>query len=200
MLAVAGYGLEGGRGWPPALAGLGLAGAIIYYNWRHKTDPLSPLFMGLCRVLVYVTAALAVAPKLPGPVLWGAAMLLAYLIGLTYAAKQESLGRVEGLWPLALLAAPLAYLLTILPAAPDGSGTWLLWLLYLGFLAWVGYALFHLVRRGRANVPLAVGTLIAGISFLDALLIGSQGELGLAWLAAGGAVLTRLLQRFVPGT
>ncbi|MDP7549099.1 MAG: UbiA family prenyltransferase, partial [Alphaproteobacteria bacterium] len=31
-----------GRGWAPGLTGMALAGAIVYYDWRHKTDPVGP--------------------------------------------------------------------------------------------------------------------------------------------------------------
>ena len=41
-------------------AALALAAAIVLYNWHHKENPLGPLVMGLCRVLVYVAAALCV--------------------------------------------------------------------------------------------------------------------------------------------
>ncbi|MBT5192426.1 MAG: UbiA family prenyltransferase, partial [Rhodospirillaceae bacterium] len=44
----------------PGLAGIALAGAIIYYDWRHKTDPVGPAWMGLCRVLIYLSAAFLV--------------------------------------------------------------------------------------------------------------------------------------------
>jgi hypothetical protein len=49
-------------------------------------------------------------------------------------------------------------------------------------------------------VPRAVISLIAGISLLDAVLIGGTGNLGIAGLAVLGFVLTLVLQRFVPGT
>ena len=86
-----------GAGVPAApggrrLGGLGLGAAIVLYDWRHKGDPLSPVLMGLCRVLVYVTAALATA-RLPAPGRGRRALLLCYLIGLTYAASQETLWR-----------------------------------------------------------------------------------------------------------
>ena len=47
--------------WRPVVAGVALAAAIVFYNWHHKNNPLSPFVMGLCRMLVYVTAALAFA-------------------------------------------------------------------------------------------------------------------------------------------
>src|SRR5262249_25023546 len=74
------------------LGGAALAGAIVLYDRWHKQNPLSPVLMGLCRVLVYVTAALAVRGSLPAALLGGAAVLLVYLIGLTYVAKQARLG------------------------------------------------------------------------------------------------------------
>ena len=73
-------------------------------------------------------------------------------------------------------------------------------LIYIGFLLWVIYALVHLMWRSRINFPLAVGSLLAGISFLDALLISSQGEVLIGLLAVGAVVLTRSAQRYIPGT
>ena len=51
--------------------------------------------MGLCRALVYVGAAAALARPFWVPVLLGAAALLLYVAGLTLAAKQERLDRVS---------------------------------------------------------------------------------------------------------
>src|SRR5579884_906706 len=41
----------------PVSWSLALAVLIIYYNYRHKKDPLSPLIMALCRVMVYFISA-----------------------------------------------------------------------------------------------------------------------------------------------
>lgn len=169
-----------------------LAGAIVVYNLWHKGNPLGPALMGLCRALVYVTAALAVAPGLRGSVIGGAAVLLSYVIGLTYTAKQETLGKVRNLWPLLFLAAPLAY------AAPTGGGFTPI-ALSGGLLAWILISLSFL-RRPRPNVPGAVTRLIAGIALVDALLIAHAGFPELAWLAALGLPLTILFQRYVRGT
>lgn len=194
LLLWAGYGFAGGTAWRAPAAGLTLSAIIVVYDWHHKDNPLSPAIMGLCRVLVYVTAGLSVATSLP-PALWVAAVvLLSYLIGLTYIAKQEHLGRVRGWWPLVFLLVPFAYTLPV--ALDDITGL----LLYVVFLAWAGFALSHLLRAGRVNVPRAVVSLLAGICLLDALFIAGHGETALAWLAAAGFLLTLALQRFVPGT
>jgi 4-hydroxybenzoate polyprenyltransferase len=180
--------------WQAPAAGLALAAAIIYYDWHHKGNRLSPLVMGLCRVLVYVTAALTVSVALP-PRLWiAAAVALSYLIGLTYVAKQETLRRIDNLWPLLFLAVPFVY---GIPIAASGV---LASLVFAAFLAWVVYALTFLAGRGRIDVPRCVVSLIAGISLLDALIVVGQGRPLLVPAALAAFVLTLALQRNVPGT
>jgi hypothetical protein len=177
-------------GWGAGLAALVLAALIVLYNWHHKANPLSPVVMGLCRFMVYVAAGVALAGDAP----WlGAALLLSYLIGLTYAAKQEHLNELGSAWPLACLALPLAYGITLL-----GTG-WLTVLIWLGLAAWVLWALSFLFRQPRV-VPRAVVSLIAGISLLDALLCVGSGAPGVAMLCVAGFALTLALQRVVPGT
>lgn len=185
----------GPRGnWSPALAGVGLAGVITYYDAHHKANPLSPVVMGLCRVLVYVIAALAVAGRVAGPVLGGATILLLYLVGVTYVAKQETLAEYRNLWPLAFLFAPFVYGLPTLAASAAGAAV------YLGFLGWVLYGISRLVRRGRVSIPRAVVALLAGISLLDALLIAGAGRPGLAAAAVLGFGVMLAGQRWVKGT
>jgi UbiA prenyltransferase family len=194
LLLALGYGVEGGRGWPAALAGLCLATTIVYYDVHHKNNRYGPVIMGLCRMQVYLTAALAVAPGISEPVWWGAGLLLSYIIGLSYTARQETLTRLTSLWPLTFLAAPFGYglqgaLNNIAPA-----------LIYTGFLMWVLYAVMQLGRRTQLDIREGVSTLIAGIALLDALLIALAGEPWLGMAAVGGAILTRLAHRVIPGT
>jgi 4-hydroxybenzoate polyprenyltransferase len=196
-----GYGLMAGGvallawiGAAPALAGLALAAAITFYDWNHKQNLFSPVVMGLCRVLVYVGAGLCTTLALP-PALWiGAGLMLCYLVGLTYVAKQENLGKVENLWPLAFLAAPVAYG-AWLAAAQAAAG--LFWLLFSG---WMLVALWFLRRRGKGDIPRAVVSLIAGISLLDAMLIAGSGSVALAGLALAGFGVTLFFQRYIAGT
>jgi 4-hydroxybenzoate polyprenyltransferase len=183
-----------GAGRGSVWAALLLAAVITAYDAWHKANPLSPVVMGLCRVLVYATAALAVSGQVGPAVAGGALALLAYLIGLTYVAKQENLTEVRNLWPLAFLAAPFLY------AAPALPWTGAVAVLYLGFLGWAVYAVSWLVRPGRRDIRRAVVSLIAGISLLDALLIAGAGDPGRAVWAVGGFLLTLALQRWVPGT
>jgi len=194
LLIALAYGVADGHGWPPALAGLCLAATIVYYNLHHKNNPYGLLLMGLCRVQVYLTTALALAPALPERVWWGAGLLFVYIIGLSYIARQETLARLTSLWPQAFLAAPFFYgmegaLQSIIPA-----------LFFVGFFLWVLHAVMRLARRTQFEVREGVSTLIAGIALLDALLIALAGEPWLAVAAAGGCLLTRLAHRLIPGT
>jgi hypothetical protein len=195
LLAVTGYGFAHGTGFWPVLGGLGLGGSIVLYDAWHKENPVSPLLMGLCRVLVYVAAGLAVVATLSLTLLGGAAALLCHLIGLTYVAKQETLGEVRNLWPLAFLMAPPIYGATV--GGFDSPSGFFLW---LGFVAWLGLAVSLLIRRRPGDVPRAVVGLIAGIALLDGLLIAAAGAPGLAWLCVLGFALTLALQRWVSGT
>lgn len=193
-LAVIGQKLSATPSWAPALGGVALAGAIVLYDAWHKSNPLSPLVMGLCRMLVYVTAALAVVGDLSRPVIVGAGVLLCYLIGLTYAAKNEHLNRVDHAWPLGFLAVPVVYGAVLALAAP-------ITLVPLAiFTVWGTLAVRRLFRRAKGDVPKAVVSLLAGISLLDATLLAAHGQIVLAALAIGAFLVTLRLQRWVAGT
>jgi 4-hydroxybenzoate polyprenyltransferase len=177
-----------------AMAGMALAGAVTFYDWNHKANPLSPVIMGLCRALIYVGAALCYTIVLPGALWWGSLVLVCYLIGLTYIAKQETLARVENLWPLAFLAVPVLYGAWLIAPAPLVAPFWVL------FCGWMALALWLLRRRRRGDIPRAVVSLIAGISLLDALLIAASGLPGLALAALAGFGVTLFFQRYIAGT
>jgi 4-hydroxybenzoate polyprenyltransferase len=176
-----------------SLAALALGGAVVLYDVWHKGNSLGPVLMGLCRVLVYVTAGLAVVAQ-PAPALGrGALALLAYLIGLSYIAKHEARGSLAGLWPLAFLAVPFVYGSPALTAGVAGV------IVYLWLVAAVGTALRILAAGGPGSIPHAVVTLIAGISLVDAVLIARAGA-NVTLVAALGFPLTLAAQRYVRGT
>lgn len=179
----------------PAAGGAGclLAGAVVLYDWLHKRTALSPVIMGATRFLSYALAALAVG-GFEGAALAGAFGLFAWIVGLTYAAKQEAYDRIGAAWPLGVLAIPLLYSLWAGSAVPVALIFW------LGLAGVAGFALHRLFRRAKGDVPKAVVTMIAGVSLYDAALIGGAGNVGLALVAACGFALTLLLQRVASGT
>lgn len=171
-----------------------LAAAIVFYDLYHKNNPLSPFFMGLCRVLVYVTTALAVSGAIGVHVWLGAGALLCHLIGLTYAAKQENLRQLKGVWPLFVLVVPVAYGIAL------GFERPIVWGFVGLFALWLVYSVRFLLSPQGRSIPAAVVRLIAGIALLDAVLLSSTGATLLALLAVAFCALTRVLQRVVPGT
>jgi 4-hydroxybenzoate polyprenyltransferase len=151
--------------------------------------------MGLCRALVYVGAALVASGTVSGAVLVGAVALLAHVAGLTYAAKQESLDRIDNMWPLAMLAVP--------PIAASGALTAGL----PAIAAWFGLAIADalaitaLRKRTRpGSVPSAVATLIAAISLVDAALASTVAAWPVVIACWAGYVLTRVAHKAIPGT
>jgi hypothetical protein len=178
-----------------AVAGVLLALAIVGYDAFHKGNPLAPLVMGLCRAMVYAGAAAAAVGNVNGTVLLAALALLAYVGGLTYAARQENLDQVGNLWPLVLLAAPLVL---ALPAAAQGQ---IALAIYLGLVGWTAYGVYLLARRPFAGaVSCAIAFFIAGISLVDAALMAGAGAIAAALVAAAGFGATLLLQRAIAGT
>ena len=194
LLAQIGYGFLGGTGWRPVACGLALGLAIVAYDRWHKDNPLSPLIMGLCRVFVYLSAAFAFSVAPPAVVLLGAAILLCHLIGLTFAAKKEHLGRLDSVWPLGFLAVAPVYGLM------RGADSVIALILTLAFIVWVVHAVRLLFRRAKGDVPRAVVSLIAGISLLDAILLAGHGHVGAAACAVAAVFLNLALQRWVSGT
>ena len=194
LLGWVGFGFAPRTGAWPALAGAALTATITLYNWNHKKTRLSPVVMGLCRVLVLLGAGLCFSVDLPAALWIAAGLMLCYLIGLTYVAKQENLGRVENLWPLIFLAAPVAYGAWMATLQPVVGAFWLV------FCAWMLVALWLLRRRAKGDIPRAVVSLIAGISLLDAMLIAASGSITLAALAVLGFGVTLFFQRYISGT
>ncbi len=194
LVALVGYGFSNRTSLHPLLAALSLAGAIIAYDWHHKNNPLSPLLMGLCRMLVYLTAGYAIVPEPSSILLFAAALLLSYLIGLTYVAKQENLKEIKNAWPLVFLAVPLVYGIYF---STKGWGNGLLMICLAG---WLGVSLRFLLCQHPGDIRRAVVCLIAGISLVDAVLLGSVGALYWATMAIAAFFLTLWLQRFALGT
>jgi len=174
------------------LSGLGLVGLIVFYDAWHKTNPLSPVVMAGTRAMVYVTAGLAFLPQLTTPLIVWAALLAAYIAGLTYVAKTENRRGTARFWPVALVAAPAVYGLV-------GGFGWGTAFLALLLAAWVAHSLTFVYGKKR-DIGGAVGRMIAGVCLLDALVLGVAGAWSWLPLALVAFFLTRLWQRHIKGT
>lgn len=184
-------------GWAAGVAALGLAAAVVAYNLHHKGFALSPVVMGVTRLLVYVAAGAAMSGALMTGSVWLAgAALLSWIIGLTYAAKQERIDAVRHVWPLVFLAAPIAYGLW---RATEPALVGVL-AFTVALTVWALHALRLLARRAPGDAPRAVTSLIAGVALVDAVVAAGAGAPGVALVCVGLFVLTRMLQRHIAGT
>jgi 4-hydroxybenzoate polyprenyltransferase len=177
------------------LAGFALAAAIVAYDLHHKGVSWSPLAMGVCRALVYVGTALAATGTVELALLLGSVALFAHVVGLSYAAKQETFNRIDRMWPLGVLAIPFMIGFLVFPTGP------LSLLAGAALLAADALAIGLLKNRTEAqHVPRAVSLMIAAIALVDALMAGAVGSSIAVVLCFAAFALTLVLQRHVPGT
>nr|WP_281365431.1 UbiA family prenyltransferase [Hyphomicrobium methylovorum] len=193
-MLICGVGVFSVFGLETTAAALALAAAIVVYDAWHKGNPIAPFIMGLCRALVYIATAVALSALLTGPLLLAALALLAYVAGLTFAAKEESFDRVRSWWPLALLALPL---LNGLQYASSEAAVLPFIALTAGAIA---LALHWLRRRAPGDVGRAVSLLIAAIALCDAIAAASAGRIDMALACCALFVVTVMSQRTIPGT
>lgn len=177
-----------------ALAGAILMALIVVYDAFHKRNPIAPLVMGVCRAMVYVATAATTGDV--AMTLWvPATALIAYVAGLTYAARQEHFNTVSNLWPLIVLMLPL---LIAAQALMHGTSGIIVATLFMSLNV---FAIYLLAKRPRPDaVSNAVSLLIAGISLLDAAFLARADVGPVALVGVAGFCLTLLFQRFVPGT
>lgn len=107
--------------WPRSTAmalGAALAAAIVFYDFRHKGNPVAPLVMGACRGLVYGIAAAVAFGAVPPTVVAGAVAMTLYVAGLTVVAKRAG---ADARWLVPALIAGIslvdaAFILIVAPA------------------------------------------------------------------------------------
>jgi 4-hydroxybenzoate polyprenyltransferase len=181
-------------GWESFVVAVVLAGLIVLYNAVHKRTALSVLLMGSCRFLLYLLGA-ASARELSGLAIWSGLALGAYVVGLSYLARKESILGPVSWWPAATLVVPAG--LAFLANGPGYRER--AFSLSLLLAIWILPSLRFAFRKGSPQIGFAVSNLLAGIVLVDLLATASE-----PWFAAPafGAlfVLALLLQRFVPAT
>jgi len=86
---------------------VGLVCSVVVYDMIHKRTALDVLFMGACRYLLYLVAASAVSGVEPSAnVIWVAAAVGLYIVGLSVVARGEATGAPAAKWGMIPLAAP----------------------------------------------------------------------------------------------
>jgi 4-hydroxybenzoate polyprenyltransferase len=180
------------------LLALALAACIVLYDSLHKRFAPSLILMGVCRGLVYLTVAAAVAWPLKWPCAVPLAVALAiYIVLVTLIARSEAHERIGPFtlrFSVLLIAAALAPALWVVPAAwpPAIVAAFIL-------IAWLGMMQRHLLLR-PPRVRSAVMGYLAGVCLLDAYLLTLLDQPSLALIAVACFIITTAGHYFVAGT
>jgi len=183
------------------IVALALAGLSVLYNAVHKRTALAVVLMGACRFLLYLLGATAAA-QVTGLAIWSGMASGAYVVGLSYLARKESILGPVRWWPVLTLAAPvlLAFLANG-PAAEAEQTGYRERAFYLSLLLviWILPSLRFAFGKEPRQISFAVSNLVAGIVLVD--LLATAGE---PWFVVPAFGLffasTLVLQRFVPAT
>jgi 4-hydroxybenzoate polyprenyltransferase len=179
-------------------AALALVAAIVLYDLVHKKTVHAIWIMGLCRGLVYATAALAVTthPDWKSLAWIGTAMVL-YISAVTFVARREHT-RAESAGPPWL---HLLLLVALLPGGgirPEGP-------VWPPLAAGAAFVLLLIVssrplRAAPPRIGEAVMMWLAGICLADAYYLALLDRPGIALVAAALFVVTMVGHRLVRGT
>ncbi|MEK6232209.1 MAG: UbiA family prenyltransferase [Luteolibacter sp.] len=164
-----------------AFSGLGallVAAVLVFFIWLytkvHKTAAWSVIPMGLCRACLPVLGYVAMGRGISATVLFPAAALLLYIIGLSLSARWEARGDlpVEQKWQARGLLVGAGLLAAILPLLTDPLFGW------IGLLPF-GIWLALCVTKFQSPVPVHVSALLAGIPLVDWIVLL---PMALSWL------------------
>lgn len=192
-----GVGLLATQGRAALLLGLLLAVTIIAYDYLHKKFAASIVLMGLCRGLVYLAAAAAVAWPLDWTIsLTIAGALTVYIIIITFIAQTE-VGSTTSLRRRLGIVLPLVILLPTAFVRPE-SWTWAIIVAVLAVL-WLTLAARHALAR-PPRTKNAVLTWLSGICLIDAFYLTLFDRPQFAAAAIGCFVLTAIGHRYILGT
>ena len=174
----------------------GLIIAINLYNLLHKKWTGSLIFMGLCRALVYCTAAAMVAQTFAKQLPAFATLLALYIIVLTLIAQKEANGPLgyRRYLAIAIIAIPfLAYFTTAHFLDKSFLAPSLL------LLVWLIRSARHIWSTPPKVVPAILGWL-SGISLLDAFFLALLNQPELSLIAVFCFFTTVLGHRRILGT
>ncbi len=184
-------------GVPALLLGLVLVVTIIVYDFLHKKIAASVVLMGLCRGLVYLTAAAAIA----WPIDWTISLIFAgtvtiYISIVTLIARSEVAPTTGARRWLSITLAFIAFA----PAALVHSGTWVRpAATALLVLAWLVLATRHALAQ-PPRTKNAILNWLSGICLIDAFYLTLLDQPTFAVAALGCFVLTAIGHRYILGT
>ncbi len=198
LLSATGFALVAWTGLLPAVFALALLASIILYNLTHKRTAVAPVFMALCRSMLYLIAASAVPSGLDDLTLIAAGVAFIYVCGVTYLAREESTTNTLNPYGLILILAPLLAAFYFRTDLFDQQRLAIVALMG----AWIGLSFLKARAEGRLIVGRTIGPLLAAIPLLDLLVLSSLGfaqAVHAATLAAFFAIAIAA-QRLIPAS
>lgn len=186
-----------GAGTFAGALGLGLGVAIILFNSLHRVTLLSPLLLGLCRLLVYLLGAGLGIRGVTGASIWGGLAVAAYVAGVAFLAVSPDLPSwrrtPHRFWPVALFGVPILLAL-VMNAGPFREPA----LLISAVLAlWTAKVLRGLFWSSTPDARRAVAELVAGIVLVDWLAVAPVLPRELSLVFLGLFLLTLALEKAV---
>lgn len=178
-----------------AMFAVALALSIVVYDAFHKMITFSPVLMAACRFFLYLLAGSTALEGNTGLTVWSAVVLGAYIVGLSYIARTESLHGPLRFWPCCFLAAPIVLGLIVNNGDYRVRGL----LLSLVLAIWIGRCLLSIFSGSQRNVGRTVSGLLAGIVLVDLLAVGGATP-GLAAFLVLLFAAALLFQKFIPAT
>ncbi len=194
-LLAAGLGCLFFLGLTTSILAVALAVCILIYDAVHKLITVSPVLMAGCRFFLYLVAASTGADGVTGWAVWCGLALAAYIVGLSYLARQESRPGVLRYWPCLFLAAPIGLALIMNADRYLQNALWVSAVVAL----WTIRNLRYTFGGAERNIGRTVSGLLAGIVWVD-LLAAVNVPREIAPIFVALFLLALLFQRFVPAT
>ncbi len=172
--------------------------AIVLYNIVHARTAASVALMGLCRALVYVTAAMAAgwSPQWSESLLLPAA-LMSYVLLFSVVARSEAASERVKFESIVVLLPMGAVIFG--EFVSSGAPAWLTILGRAAFLIWtLGVATY--VQQPQRNLGRAVAGWIAGIALLDLYHLTRLDQPEAALAAGACFLLTLIGQKWIAGS
>jgi hypothetical protein len=171
--------------------------AIIVYDLTHKQFARAVIVMGICRFLVYFTAAAAVNPRfdLLLTALLGAVLGL-YTVAITIVARAETRGSLDVRRWLAVLM-PIGVLAVATEVRPD-EWTWTL-IAGASLALWLALPIRFVFAQPPKTIH-AVLCWLSGMCLVDAYFLTLLGQPMVALAAGGCFALTAWGHRHIMGT
>lgn len=181
--------------WPGVFS-LSCVCALLLFNLTHRAFAGSAVFLGLCRVPLYLAGASISSGGVTGWTLWCAIALAIYVVGARLFETVNRAGEYLTVWPLLLVLAPPALALVLNAGAYREPALLLCAVLAL----WLAMSLRHTWWTEEPDFDKTTPGLQAGIVLVDWLAVADATR-SLSAVFIGLFLLTVILQRLpvMPG-